>query len=141
MHPSHLGFQVDWPVFVKKPFTGSGKIWKQGDHFNWLELGIEEAKVALLYDYGTIYHNSELVIINKVGDRLNEMGNSQLATLVNLLNAVVKERTSSSSELQRLKCKKSTIDSKQRGLIRRFLNNNAWASEDFYSIRDRILEE
>jgi hypothetical protein len=25
MHPSYLGFQIDWPVFVKIPFTADGK--------------------------------------------------------------------------------------------------------------------
>jgi hypothetical protein len=141
MHPSHLGFQVDWPVFIKSGFSGNGKIWKQGEHFNWLEIGLEESKVAVLYEYGRIYHNTELEATNKVGDRLSELGNSQLSTLVNLLNAVVKERSSSSTEFNRIRCKKSTIDTKQRGLVRRFLNNNAWITEDFYAIRDGLIEE
>ena len=138
-HPSHLGFQVDWPVFVKQGFSGNGKIWKQGEHFNWLELGIDQAKVAMMYDYSNLYHNSELEVQNKVGDRLSEMAGPQLATLVGLLNAEVKSRTSSNTEFDKKKCKKSTLDDKQRGLVRRFLNNSSWIMDDFYRIRDGIL--
>jgi len=138
-HPPCLGFQVDWPVFIKQGFSGNGKIWKQGDHFNWLELDIPLDKVSTLYDYGRIYHNPEIEVQSKVGDRLSEMAGQQLATLVTLMNAEVKSRTSSTAEFEKKKCKKSTIDVKQRGLIRRFLNNSDWIMDDFYEIRDTIL--
>ena len=141
MHPSYLGFQIDWPVFVKMPLTADSKQWKKGEHFNWLERGFDEQVVATLYASGYIYHNRELEVQNKVGDRLSEMNGPQLETLVNLLNAEVKSRTSSTTEFERKKCKKSKIDDKQRGLIRRFLNANHWATEDFYRIRDKILGE
>ena len=139
MHPAYLGFQVDWPVFIKQGFSANGKIWKQSEHFNWLELGLDQAKVATLYDYGRLYHNTELEIKNKVGDRLSEMAGAKLATLVSLLNDEVKSRTSSTTEFNQKKCKKSTIDDKQRGLIRRFLSANAWCSDDFYRIRDNLI--
>jgi hypothetical protein len=141
MHPTYLGWQVDWPVFIKMPVTANGKNWKRGEHFNWLEQGIPQDKVATLYASGYIHHNSELVVQNKVGDRLSELSGKQLETLVNLLNAEVKSRTSSTSEYNTKKCKKSKIDDKQRGLIRRFLNNNRWVTEDFYTIRDKILND
>lgn len=142
MHPSYLGFQIDWPVFVKIPFTADGKQLKQGEHFNWMGMvGVEADRVALLYASGYIYHNKELEIQNKVGDRLSELNGPQLESLVNLLNAEVKSRTSSTTEFERKKCKKSKIDDKQRGLIRRFLNANHWVTEDFYRIRDNILGE
>jgi len=140
-HPSHLGFQVDWPVFVKMPLSADGKEWKRGDHFNWLERSIDEQKVAVLYASGYIYHNKELEVQNKVGDRLSEMNSEKLASLVNLINAEVKSRTSSTSEFESKRCKKSTIDDKQRGLIRRFLLTNRWITEDFYKMRDSILGE
>lgn len=138
-HPLYLGFQLDWPLFVKTPFSADGNNWKRGDHFNWLERSIPQDAVASLYVTGFCYHNSDLEVQNKVGDRLSEMANAQLATLVNLLNAEVKARTSSATEFDKKKCKKSTLDDKQRGLIRRFLNNSNWISEDFYRIRDTIL--
>jgi hypothetical protein len=141
MHPTYLGWQVDWPVFIKMPVSANGKNWKRGEHFNWLEQSIDQDKVAILYATGYLYHNKELEVQSKVGDRLSEFSGKQLETLVNLLNAVVKDRTSSTNEYNIKKCKKSKIDDKQRGLIRRFLNNSAWVTEDFYVIRDRILND
>ena len=141
MHPDYLGWQVDWPVFIKMPVSANGKEWKRGEHFNWLEQGIPQDKVAILYASGFIYHNSELEVQAKVGDRLSELSGSQLDTLVNLLNTEVKSRTSSTTEFNTKKCKKSKIDDKQRGLIRRFLNNNRWITEDFYTMRDKVLGE
>ena len=139
MHPTHLGWQVDWPVFVKLPLLADNKNWKRGDHFNWLERGMQQDKVAILYATGYLYHNTELEVQNKVGDRLSELAGKELETLVNLLNAEVKSRTSSNAEFEAKKCKKSKIDDKQRGLIRRFLNANHWVTQDFYAIRDKII--
>jgi hypothetical protein len=141
MHPTHLGWQVDWPVFIKTPLSANGRNWKRGDHFNWLELSMEQDKVASLYVSGYLYHNKDLEVQNKVGDRLSELAGKELETLVNLLNVEVRNRTSSKSEFEAKKCKKSKIDDKQRGLIRRFLNSNRWISEDFYDIRDKVLAE
>tara|TARA_R110000765_G_scaffold55629_2_gene110204 strand:- start:717 stop:1139 length:423 start_codon:yes stop_codon:yes gene_type:complete len=140
MHPSHLGWQVDWPVFVKLPLLADSKNWNRGDHFNWLERGVAEDKVAILYSSGYLHHNAELEVQAKVGDRLSELSGKDLDTLVNLLNAEVKDRTSSANEYDIKKCKKSKLDDKQRGLIRRFLNNNRWVTEDFYRLRDQILD-
>jgi len=139
MHPTYLGWQVDWPVFIKRPFMADSKTWSQGDHFNWLERGIDDDKVATLYASGYIHHNKDLEVQTKAGDRLSEMAGKQLEALVNLLNAEVKKRTSSTSEFETKKCKKSKLDDKQRGLIRRFLNNNSWIADDFYAIREKIL--
>jgi hypothetical protein len=140
MHPTYLGWQVDWPVFVKLPLLADNKNWKRGDHFNWLERGLAQDKIATLYASGYLYHNTELEVQSKVGDRLSELAGKELETLVNLLNAEVKARTSSTAEFETKKCKKSKIDDKQRGLIRRFLNSNRWITEDFYEIRDKILD-
>ena len=141
MHPTYLGWQVEWPVFIKRPLMADSKTWKQGDYFNWFERGIDADKVATLYVSGYIHHNKELEVQTKVGDRLSELAGKQLDTLVNLLNAEVKKRTSSTSEFETKKCKKSKLDDKQRGLIRRFLNSNSWVIEDFYNIRDKILND
>ena len=113
MHPTWLGFQMDWPVFVKHPFDAANVSWTRGHHFNWQE--------------------------NKVGDRLSEMNAEQLYTLVGLLNSEVKKRTSSAEELKNKRCRQSKIDDKQRGLIRSFLRKNPWITEDFYKFRDDIL--
>jgi len=141
MHPTYLGWQVDWPVFIKMPLSANGKNWKRGDHFNWAERSLEQDKVATLYAAGYLYHNTELEVQTKVGDRLSELAGKQLESLVNLLNVEVKKRTSSNSEFEAKKCKKSKVDDKQRGLIRRFLNGSRWITEDFYTIRDKVLVE
>ena len=141
MHPTYLGWQVDWPVFIKMPLSANGKNWKRGDHFNWAERSLEQDKVATLYVAGYLYHNEELEVQTKVGDRLSELAGKELESLVNLLNVEVKSRTSSSSEFEAKKCKKSRVDDKQRGLIRRFLNANRWITEDFYTIRDKVLAD
>ena len=141
MHPTYLGWQVDWPVFIKMPLSANGKNWKRGDHFNWAERSLEQDKVATLYAAGYLYHNTELEVQTKVGDRLSELAGKELESLVNLLNVEVKSRTSSSSEFEAKKCKKSRVDDKQRGLIRRFLNANRWITEDFYTIRDKVLAD
>ena len=126
---------------IKTPISANGRNWKRGDHFNWAERGLDQDKVASLYVSGYLYHNTELEVQNKVGDRLSELAGKELETLVNLLNVEVRNRTSSKSEFEAKKCKKSKIDDKQRGLIRRFLNSNRWISEDFYEIRDKVLAE
>lgn len=141
MHPHYLGWQVDWPVFVKMSLSADGKQWKRGEHFNWLERSMDADKVALLYASGYLHHNKELEVQAKVGDRLSEMNGNQLKTLVNLINTEVKKRTSSTNEFENKRCKQSTIDDKQRGLIRRFLVGNKWIQEDFYAMRDTILGE
>ena len=141
MHPRYLGFQVDWPVFVKIPFTADGKHWKKSEHFNWAERELEMKDVASLYAQGFIYHNTELAKVNKVGDRLGEMNSEDLYRLVVQLNGIVKERTTTTKEYNDKRCKQSKIEDKQRGLIRRFLNRNPWVTEDFYRLRDHILGE
>ena len=139
MHPRYLGFQVDWPVFVKVPFSAGGKLWKQQEHFNWLELGLSPEKVAVLYNNMFLIHSEDQEVQSKVGDRLSELAGKELETLVNRINEEVRSRTSGVTEFNAKKCKKSKIDVKQRGLIRRFLNNNNWVIEDFHRIRDAIL--
>ena len=139
-HPHYLGWQHDWPVFVKVPFTADGKDWAKGEYFNWLNRGLKPQSVATLYNSGYIYHNTELEKETKVGDRLNEMDNNQLDKLVTLLNAEVKARTNSVSEYTAKKCKQSKLEDKQRGLVRSFLRNNRWIEDKFYEIRDGILD-
>ena len=141
MHPSYLGFQADWPLFIKIPLSADNKEWKRDEHFNWLERGIEADKVARLYASGHLHHNTELEVQSKVGDRLSEMQGNQLKTLVTLINTEVKKRTSSTNEFENKRCKQSTLDDKQRGLIRRFLVGNRWIMDDFYKMRDTILGE
>ena len=136
-HPNYLGWQIDWPLFVKIPF-GS---YSRGDHYDWVKKDIDPARVALLYSTGHLYHNKELEKETKVGDRLNEMNMGQLDTLVALLNAEVKSRTNSIAEYTSKKIKQSKIEEKQRAFVRSFLRHNRWIEDKFYEIRDSILDK
>lgn len=139
-HPTYLGWQIDWPVFVKMPFSADGKTWERGEYFNWLNRDINPDAVAHLYATNFIYHNRELEKEVKVGDRLNEMDLGQLESLVRLLNAEVKAKTNSTTEYNAKKCKQSKIEEKQRGLLRSFIRNNRWIEDLFYETRDNILD-
>jgi hypothetical protein len=125
MHPSYLGWQIDWPVFVKRPFTSDGKQWETQEHYNWLNRGI----------------GRELEKQAKVGDRLSELTGPQLDKLIGLLNAEVKANTNSNTEYTEKKVKQSKIDAKQRALLRSYLRNNRWIEDKFFEIRDGILED
>tara|TARA_R100001086_G_scaffold16743_3_gene8197 strand:- start:2208 stop:2657 length:450 start_codon:yes stop_codon:yes gene_type:complete len=140
-HPPYLGFQLDWPLFIKIPFDAVGKTWEKNDYFNWQGYQLNPERIATLYNAGFVHHNTELEIQSKVGDRLSEMNSEQLLSLVQLLNQEVKDRTSSSKEFNEKRCKQSKFDDKQRGLIRSWLRHNNWAQEDFYRIRDYVLGE
>ena len=141
MHPTYLGFQVDWPVFVKNPFNADRKNWLRGETFNWKERQMDQYKVYTMYASGYLYHNTDLEKQNKVGDRLSEMNSEKLAKLVTLINDKVKKNTSTKEEFQDKRCRKSTIDDKQRGLIRSWLRSNTWAQEDFCGFRNQILND
>ena len=135
-HPQYLGWQIDWPLFVKVPFGE----YKRGELFDWVKIDVDPVRVAQLYATGHLYHNKDLEKENKVGDRLNEMSSSQLNSLVNLLNAEVKARTNSTTEYNSKKLKQSKIDEKQRAFVRSFLRHNRWIEDKFYEIRDTILD-
>ena len=142
IHPNYLGWQVDWPVFVKIPFSSFGKYWKKGEEFNWsVQIGADASKIAHLYAAGYIYHNRDLEKSTKVGDRLSEMDSEQLLKLVKLVNVEIKQRTTTEKEYNNKRIKQSKIDDKQRGLIRAWLYRNEWMRDDYYRIRDSILEE
>jgi hypothetical protein len=140
-HPSYLGWQIEWPVFVKTPFIADGKDWIWGEHFNWVSRDLDPQAVSRLYTSGYIYHNKELEKETKVGDRIGEMNMGQLDTLVTLLNAEVKFRTNSTAEYTSKKIKQSKIEEKQRAFVRSFLRHNRWIEDKFYEIRDSILDK
>ena len=141
MHPTYLGWQVDWPLFVKIPFSSGGRNWTKGEEFKWAELSVEQDRVAKLYSISYVHHNPALEAQNKVGDRLHEMNSSQLHSLVIQLNAELKSRTVSQKDYDKNRCRQSKIDNKQRGLIRRWLYSNKWSEEIYYDLRDKILGE
>lgn len=136
--------QVSIPVFVKSrhiDITWQGKTFKYNQNIPWQEMGVPYDTARIWFNSDMVYHNQELEKQTKVGDRLSEFDKSLLEKLVTQINVVVKSRTNSTSEFNDKKCKQSRIEDKQRGLIRSFLRNNAWIEEDFFTIRDNLLEE
>jgi hypothetical protein len=116
-------FQHNLPLFVKAPFTATGRQWKPGKHFPWLEMGMDLQKVQILFNQGFVHHNQEREKeLKSVGDGLNELGIEELHTLVDSINKKVKEKTPNESEFKKKKCASSKIPDKQRGHIRRWRN-------------------
>jgi len=113
-----MNFQYDRPVFVKIPFSGSGRQWGRQEHFPWKELSLDRDNVQILYNNEYLYHNGDLEQQAKVGDGLESLGFEGLAAVVASINEKVKTKTSSKADFDRMKCKKSQIVDKQRGLIR-----------------------
>lgn len=140
-HPKNLGFQVDWPVFIKKPFNAFGKSWKKGDHFPWLEMSGDLQPILALYTQGFIYHNRFFQQERKVGDRIVELPLKKLDTLIRLLNTKLKEESATVDSYNKRRCKVSKVLPKQQALLRRFLNNEPWIEEYFIEQRDRLLGE
>lgn len=137
-------FQQNLPVFVRsqyRPFVWGKNKYEMNEMVPWLELGVPQEKIEILFKAGFLYHNTDLEKDLKVGDRLSEMNKAQLDSLVNLLNTEVKKRTSSTDEFNKKKCKKSRLEDKQRALVRQFLYRSPWINERFYEIRDKILGE
>lgn len=142
IHPTYLGWQRDWPLFVFRPFNAAGKQWKRGEVFNWLAYHIKPEDVAQLYNAEYVFHNKDLEKQNKVGDRLIEFDRKTIDELIDRLNLLVKEQTITKDQYERTRCRKTQAKdlTRQIGLIKSFLNNNKWVVEDFYTIRDEILD-
>lgn len=138
---------INKPLFVKKPFTARGKEYKVGQEFNWPGL-TDETTVKQLMIARYLAHDERLEAENHVGDRLAELGQKALFDLKDEINKVVKSRTTNTQEFQRICCKASKIEDKQRAHIRRFLYNNDWiksdrdlleSKQDYYSLVEKVL--
>jgi hypothetical protein len=118
-----IPFQFDRPVFIKQEFSGGGRDWKRSEHYPWKELSLSSDVVQTLYNNNFLHHNSDLEVKAKVGDGLEVLDIQSLAILVDTINAKVKLKTTSQTEFNRKKCKKSKILEKQRGLLRSWRRN------------------
>ena len=142
-----LGFQENKPVFIKLPFSSFGKQWKAGEEFNWQfypcraeDYDRLRVTIKQLYELGKIHHDSSREVEQKVGDRLGELSNEKIHTLILRVNTLVKERTTTDKEYRDKRLKQSKIIDKQRGIIRAWLNRNNWALEEYLKIRDDLLD-
>ena len=115
-------FQHNRPIFVKAPsLVMGGKTYQKGDVVPWLERNLPLDKITILFRQGSLHHNEEKeALMPKVGYGLEQMTVPQLHALVDSINKKVKEKTKDLKEYHSKECKKSTIHSKQCGLIRRW---------------------
>lgn len=137
-------FQKDWPIFVRSRYDKviyKGKEFEYQYHIPWKEMNIPEEVVKAWFLADLVYHDTDLEKETKVGDRLSEFDGSDLKKIVDSLNTILKQRTNSTNEFNSKRCRQSTIDDKQRGLIRSWLRSNRWAEDDFFAIRDKLLGE
>ena len=113
-----LPFQLDRPVFANQRFIFNSKIYNISDHFPWKELSIKWEDVYRMYNDLKLVHDERLEIKAKVGDGLEQLDVEALHKLVDTINQKVKKNTDSQRKFDAMKCKKSKIADKQRGLIR-----------------------
>lgn len=140
-HPEYLGWQVDWPLYVKVPvLTTQGKVYKRGDYFPWAEIQVDPKKVSQMYRQKLVYHNDNFAKQDGHGDRLGEMNAQQLKSLAQMLNTELRKKHCATEEdFKRKRCRFSTIKDTQRRFLRQFLAKNPYIHEYFMSIRDSYI--
>lgn len=141
MHPSYLGWQMDWPLYVKAPMLNiQGRVYKKGDYFPWAEVNADPERIATMYKNGMLYHNQDKAVEDGLGDRLGEMSGNRLKALVTLLNSELKKKhCATEDEFKRKRCRVSTIADTQRRFIRQFLAKNPYMNDFFHSVRDQFI--
>jgi hypothetical protein len=140
-HPEYLGWQADWPLYVKAPMlTIKGKVFKKGDYFPWAEMQVEGKRVAQMYRQKLVYHNANFAKADGHGDRLGEMTTQKLRSVVGLLNNELKKNhCATEEEFKKKRCRQSVNAETQRRFIRQFLSKNPYMNDYFMSIRDDFI--
>lgn len=140
-HPEYLGWQMDWPLYVKAPvLTVKGKVYKRGDYFPWTELNLDPAKIAALYRTKQVYHNANFAQEDGTGDRLGEMTQPQLRSIVGLLNTKLKkDHCATEEDFKKKRCRQSNSLDTQRRFIRQFLSKNPYMTDYFKELRDSYI--
>lgn len=110
--------QLDQPLFVRIPFDARGRSWKQGDHFPWKEMAVDENKVYILYRERYLIHNEKAEAEQLLGDGLETMDLEMLQNLVSDYNKRIKLHSQSVPDFERRKVKTSLSREKQIALIR-----------------------
>jgi len=140
-HPEYLGWQMDWPLFVKSPvLRTTNKVFKRGDYFPWAEMQLDPQKVSHLYNQKIVYHDANLAVNEGLGDRIGEISGTKLRNLAQMLNNELKKKHSATEEdFKRKRCRISSIPDTQRRFIRQFLSKNPYMNDYFLSIRDTYI--
>lgn len=119
-------FNPSRPVFIKQDgLQAAGKIWKQGERFQWEFFGVPHDRIQQMFYSDQLYHNEEFEeeAVKKIaiGDGLDELTIEQLHILVDNINFKVKQKTKTSKEFMLKKCPKLPKDRDgQIGKIRRW---------------------
>lgn len=116
-----------------------GKRFKKSQEVDWVSLDLDEDRIKTLFYNKFLYHNPELEVEAKVGDRLEEMDFEQLKVLYRLMNAIIQDKTTTKEEYNKKKIKWSVVETKLRAFIRKFVYNNKWIQDQFEAERDKIL--
>lgn len=142
-HPDYLGWQADWPLFVKSPILKvDTKVFKRGDYFPWAEMNLEAHKIAHMYTQKMVYHDATKAKETGEGDRLGEINNRDLRSIVNLMNTELKKsHCATEQEFKKRRCRQSNVVDTQRRFIRQFLSRNPYMGEYFLSVRERFLDK
>lgn len=140
-HPEYLGWQMDWPLYVKCPILRVyDKVFKRGDYFPWSEMQVSPEKVSTLYKSKLVYHDATKTQSEGYGDRLGEIGGKNLNSLAALLNQELKKKhTANETDFKRKRCRQSTIADTQRRFIRQFLSKNPYMVDYFLEVRDQFI--
>lgn len=142
-HPEYLGWQMDWPLYVKAPLVVvAGRTYSKGDYFPWAESNFEPDKIARMYSQKLLHHDAPRATEEGHGDRLGEMSTGKLHDLVSMLNDnLKKEHCATEAQFKQKRCRKSSIVDTQRRFIRQFLSKNPYMSDYFLSIRDNYISK
>jgi hypothetical protein len=140
-HPEYLGWQIDWPLYVKAPMINMrNKVFKKGDYFPWSEMQVEPHRIAQLYRQKLVYHNAQLAQNDGKGDRLGEMSQDAMKKLAQMLNTELKKNhCATEEEFKKKRCRMSVVKDTQRRFIRQFLAKNPYMNDYFLSIRDMYI--
>lgn len=115
-------FNPSRPVWVKKDgLQAAGKIWRQGERFNWEFFGTPHDVIQQLFFSDMLYHNEEFEedVVKKiaVGDGLDDLTIEQLHIIVNNINGKVKDKVKTNKEFLLKKC--PTLPKDRESQIRR----------------------
>lgn len=142
-HPTYLGWQMDWPLYVKVPFlTMFTKTYHRGDYFPWSEVQADPEKIAVMYRQGMLYHDAYKAVEDGAGDRLGEISGRDLTSITGLLNTELKKKhCATETEFKRKRCRSSSLPDVQRRYIRQFLAKNPYMGDYFKEIREMYIKK
>lgn len=141
-HPEYLGWQMDWPLYVKSPVLTVGtKVFRRGDYLPWAEMNLDPKKISRLYATKQVHHDAKSAKEDGLGDRLGEMSQHQLRSLVQQMNYKLrKDHCAREEDFKKRRCRQSSNLDTQRRFVRQFLSKSPYMGDYFIELRDQILK-